>query len=305
MRPLIASLVLALPLTAWAGAKVSAFQKGKSDANANNGAAAIDGKLNTGWMVPGESENKGEWIEIDLPQGEVDKFAIFPGNNKNDEAWGDYPRVKKVRVDIYALDDTQTPQQVGTATLDVADKREMQVFDIPDAKIAAGLFGGKAKVTILDTWDGEDFPNLAVAEMQLYLKEFDAVPKLLSVSAGEDKKDALLDGNPKTPFTAPIGETTITLNPNGFGVSSVGFVPVGKDYARPKTVEITVGALKKTTVLADDLKNPQFAETPGFNGFNGGAFGEIEIKIVDVYPGTKPEIGIADLKPKATNLESF
>jgi hypothetical protein len=304
MRPLIA-LALVLPATAWAGAHVSAFQKGKSDANAFNGAAAIDGKLDTMWMVPGESANKGEWIEIDLPQGEVDKFAIFPGNNKSDEAWGDYPRVKKVRVDIYALDDTQTPQQVGTATLDIADKRELQVFDIPDAKIAAGLFGGKAKVTILEVYEGEDFPNAAVAEVQLYLKEFDAAPKLTEISAGQDKQANLLDQNPKTAWTAPVGEVTMSFSMSGFGVSSIGFQPVSKEYARPKTVEVSVGALTKTTVLADNLKEAQYAEVPGFNGFNGGAFGDLTVKIVDVYPGTKPEIGIAELKPRATNLESF
>jgi hypothetical protein len=304
MRPLIV-LALLLPATAWAGAKVSAFQKGKADANAYNGAAAIDGKLDTMWMVPSESDNKGEWLEIDLPQGEVDKFAIFPGNNKNDEAWGDYPRIKKVRVDVFALDDQQTPQQVGTGTFDVADKREMQVFDLPDAKIAAGLFGGKARVTILDVYDGEDFPNAAVTEVLIYLKEFEAVPKVTEVSAGQDKSANLLDQNPKTAWTAPVGETTMKFSMNGFGVSSIGFQPVGKDYARPKTVEITVGALTRKTVLADSVKDAQFAEVPGFNGFNGGAFGELEVKIVDVYPGTKPEIGIAELKPKATNLESF
>lgn len=304
MRPLILAALL-LPATAWAGAKVSHFQKGKPDANAHNGAAAIDGRTATAWMVPGESDNKGEWIEIDLPQGEVDKLGIFPGWDKTEETFKDYPRIKKVRVDVYALDDSQAPQQVGTATIDVADKREWQVFDMPDAKIAAGLFGGKAKVTVLEIYDGDDFPNFAMSEVQLYLKEFDATVKVSSISAGAEKQEALLDQNPKTSWTAPGGTAEMTIDASGFGVSSIGFQPVGKDYARPKTVELTIGPLTKTTVLADNLKEAQFAECPGSNGFNGGAFGEITVKILDVYPGTKPEIGVAELKARATSLETF
>ena len=62
-------------------------------------------------------------------------------------------------------------------TLAVVDR------NLDDVNIAAGLFGGKAKVTILEVHEGEDFPNLAVSEVQMYLKEFDATVKVNEVSA--------------------------------------------------------------------------------------------------------------------------
>lgn len=298
-----------LPGVAWAGARVSSFQKeSRNGANYWNASAAIDGKLETAWMVPGESENKGEWIEIDVPRGEVDKIAIFPGFDKSDEAFADYPRLKKVRIDIFALDDGQEAKQVGTATLDVADKREVQVLDLPDTKVNDGMFGGRVRLTVLEVHDGEDFPNLAVSEIMVHMKEFDAKVQVTAVSAETPGKgkELLLDENPKTVFSAPGTSLEMTLAAPGFGVSSVGFAPAGKDYARPKTVEISVGNQTLKTVLPDNPTALQFAPVPGFNGYTGGGFGDLTVKILDVYPGAKlQEIGISELKAKATSFESI
>ena len=53
---------------ALAGAKASSFKserkRGENYWNANS---ATDGNNETAWMVSGESENKGEWIMIDVP----------------------------------------------------------------------------------------------------------------------------------------------------------------------------------------------------------------------------------------------
>lgn len=310
MRSLVICAVLLSSFggDAWAGAKVSAFQKdSKLGANHWNGAAAIDGKLNTAWMVPGESDNRGEWIDIDVPQGDVDKVSIFPGFAKTEETFADYPRLKKVRVDIFALDDDQVPKQVGTVTLDIADKAELQEFDIPDAKIAAGLFGGKVRFTVLEIHDGADYPNLALGEVLVHLKEFEANVGLGEVS-GESPgkgKDLMRDGNPKTAWAAPGTSGSITLTTNGFGLSSVGFVGAGKEYGRVKTVEITAGGLTTKSELLDK-PDAQWARVPAFNGYTGGAFGgEIEVKILETWPGTKPELGISEIKARATTLESI
>lgn len=303
-------LLALVPGVAWAGAKVSAFQKeSRGGANYWNASSAIDGKIDTAWMVPGESENKGEWIEIDVPRGDVDKIAIFPGFGRDEEAFADYPRVKKLRVDVFSMDDSQNASQVGTATVDVADKAEMQVIDIPDVKIEGGtLGGGKVRLTILDVHDGRDFPNVAISEVLVHLKEFDAMVKVSAVSAevpGKGK-DLMHDENPKTAFAAPGTSLEFTIAGTGYGISSVGFQSAGKDYARPKTVEVTAGNSTVTTVLPDSLTAPQFAAVPGFNGYTGGAFGDVQVKVVDVYPGAKlQEIGIAELKIKATNFETL
>lgn len=296
-------LLLLVPTLAWAGARGSAFQKEtKLGANYWAPAAAIDGKLETAWMVPGESPNRGEWIEIDVPRGEVDKIAIFPGFNKSEETYTDHPRLKQVRVDIYALDDDQNAKQVGSATVDLADKREWQVLDLPDTKIDAGLFGGRVRVSVVDIYDGQDFPNLGVSEMVVHMKEFDAKAKVTSVNDGDPAAMAdALDDNPKT-FAKLAPGATFAFESQNFGISSIGFVPV-KDYARPKTVEITYGNGTVTTVLPEKATDGGWAQVPAFNGYTGGAFGEIQVKIVDVYPGKNAEIGIAELKARATNFE--
>jgi hypothetical protein len=295
-------LVLFVPAVALAGAKVSAANTSGRDKGAWSAGNAIDGKTTTAWMVPGESDNKGEWIELDVPRGEVDKIMIFPGLGRDEESFGDYPRVKKLRVDVMTLNDDQERTTVATHTIEVADKAELQTIDIPDAKVDGGLFGGKVKLTVEEVYEGGDFPNVAVSEVAVLLKEFDARVKVESSSAAGDTA-ALLDENAKTVWTAPAG-TELTLSMGAFGISSIGFVGAGKDAARPKTVELTVGAYSRTTVLADKAGEVQWAALPTFNGYNGGAMGEIVVKIVDTYPGAKSQdLGISELKARATSAE--
>lgn len=302
----LALLLLLVPTVALAGGRVSAFKpENKMGANYWAAPAAIDGKLETAWMVPGESENKGEWIEIDVPRAGVDKVAMLPGWAKGDEAFKDYPRVKKVRVDVFHLDDDQKATVVGSTTLDVADKKELQVFDIPDVKMGEGLFGGRVRFTVLEVYDGDDYPNLAVSEVRVMLAEFDAKAKITAIEGDAGTgPDLLTDEDLKTIWKTDAATAAMTIAPTGYGLSSIGFVGAGKDYARPKTVEITVGGLTETTVLPD-APGPQWAAAPSFNGYNGGAFGDLEVKIVDTYPGAKFGLGLAEVKMKATNLESF
>jgi hypothetical protein len=304
MRTLL--LFALLPTLAWAGARGSNSEKGgKLGANYWSPASAIDGKMETAWLVPGESPNRGEWIEIDVPRGEVDKLAIFPGFNKTEETWGDYPRVKQMRVDIFALDDDQVAKQVGSTTIDVADKREWQTFDLTDAKIDAGLFGGRVRISIIDIHDGEDYPNLGISEILVQMKEFDAKVKVTALNEGDPSgAAAMLDEDPKTVAKLPGTSATMTLESSGFGISSINFL-AAKDHSRPKTVEITAANQTITTVLPEKATDPQIALVPGFNGYTGGAFGAIEVKIVDVYPGKIPEIGISELKARATNYEAI
>jgi hypothetical protein len=296
-------LVLLVPAVALAGAKTSATNTSGRDKGAWSAGNVIDGKFNTAWQVPGESEGKGEWIELDVPRGEVDKLAIFPGLGRDDESFGDYARVKKLRVDVMALDDDQNPKTVATHSIDVADKAELQVIELPDTKITSELFGGKVRLTIEDIYEGADFPtNLAVSEVAVLMKEFDAKVKVTGSSAPADTA-VLLDENAKTVWTAAAG-SELTIDMGAYGISSVGFVGANKDAARPKTVEVSVGALSRTTVLVDKPGEAQWAALPTFNGYNGGAMGEVVVKIVDTYPGAKSQdLGISELKARATSLE--
>ena len=292
---------------ALAGARQSAFKvdsnKGK---NYYSGTAAIDGKMDTAWTVPGESENKGEWVEIALPHSDLDKLAIIGGNATNEKAWTDYPRLKQVRVDVYSMDDDQNEKQVGSTTVDLEDKTGWQILDLPDAKVGDGMFGGRMRLTVIDVYPGEDFPNLALTEFKAVLKEFDFPAKVTEAGTPLEGHDSalMLDANPKTFFATTAEGATFTLGNSG--LSQLGFVTAGKDYARPKKVQITCGSVSATTDLADDIKGGTvWAEVPAFNGYTGGAFGDPLVTILEVYPGTNPQIGVAELKVKATNADAL
>ena len=69
---MFAVLALLVAQPAFAGAKASAFQpESKKGANYWNAGSAIDGKTESAWSVPGESPNRGEWLLVDVPKGEV------------------------------------------------------------------------------------------------------------------------------------------------------------------------------------------------------------------------------------------
>ncbi len=293
-------LALLLPVVAFAGGRVSHFKtEAKLGANYYNVQGAIDGKIETAWMVPGESDNKGEWIEVDIPTGEVDKIMIFPGWAKNAESFSDYPRVKQMRVDIYGIDGSMDAAIVGTATIDIADKAEVQIIDVADVK--SGENGGRVRLTVLDIYPGEDYPNLAISEIAVMMKEIDGKADISMVSGESEAhpKSALQDENPKTFWATDTKGAALTLVSTGFAISSVGFLPQGKEYARPKTVKISVGPVSKVTEFPD-TPGERWAQVPVFNGYNGGGFGDIEIEFVEVYPGTNPELGLSELKVKAT-----
>jgi hypothetical protein len=303
MRKLSLIALLLLPAVALAGARSSNWEKKSKMGEKWFGPnAVLDGKPDTAWMVPGESPNRGEWIEIDIPRGEVDKIALLSGYLKNDETFGDYPRLKKVRVDIFALDDDQNPTQVGSSTVDIADTKEWQIIDLTDAKVNAGLFGGRVRISVVDIYDGADFPNLGVSEIYVVMKEIDGRAKITSVNDGDVAALAdAVDENPKT-FSKLAAGSTFKFESTNFGISSVGFVPV-KDYARPKTVEVSVNGLSKTTVLPEKGTDAVWAEVPAFNGYVGGAIGEMEVKIVDTWPAKNAEIGVTEVKFRATNFD--
>lgn len=287
-----------------AGAKASAFKsESKKGTNYWNAGSAIDGKMETAWMVPGESDNRGEWIELDVPKGEVDKIAIVAGWDKDEESFKDYPRVKKLRVDIFSVATGDEPTQVGTATVDVADTRGWQTIDLPDTKVGSEFFGGKVRLTVLEIADGDDFPNLGVSEVAVYLKEFDAQPKISGVSASvAGGADTLGDANPKTLWTGAAG-AEITVSPSGFAVSSVGILG-DKAHGRAKTVKLTVGNVSSTATLADK-PDIQWVTGPAFNGYVGSSIDDVVITIVDVYPSATNDVAIADLKFKAAYFESL
>lgn len=303
---LLAALLLAP--SAYAGATASHFKpENKLGSNFWNAPSAVDGKMDTCWMLQGESPNRGEWIQLDVPKGEVDKIGIMIGWAKDADTFKDYARVKEVKIEGFTIGDGQALVPTRSANVSFEDKQEWQVVDIDNIPIGQDMFGGKVKISVVDIYDGRDFPNLAVSEVLLYLKEFDATPTVTAANgtvAGH-AEESLIDQNPKSFWAATAGEASFTLEASGFGLASVGLTAGPKDYARPKKIEITASGRSKTYDVPDTA-GPQWFQIPALTGYTGSAWGEVEVKILETWPGAKSsEVGIAEAALKATTYEGL
>lgn len=303
-----ALLAVLMAPVAHAGATASNFRaETKLGANYWNAAAAIDEKLDTCWMVPGESENLGEYVILDVPRGEVDKIGMIVGWAKTDETFSDYPRIKSVKVEVFSYNDERELFSVGSADASFEDKNGWQVIDLPDMKLGTEDAGGKVKITVTGVYPGKDFPNIAVSELLVHMKEFDAAPKVTGVSGSDSghPQESLFDTNPKTFWAAPAEGASITLDSVGFGLSKVGIAPGPKDYARAKKVKISVG---NRSIVSDlpDAAGPQWAQVPAMQGYSGSAWGELTVEILETWPGSKnSSVGISEITAKATTFESL
>jgi hypothetical protein len=306
------ALVLFLvPAVAFAGATASKFKpEHRKGANYWNAQSAIDGKLETCWMVPGESPNRGEWIELDLPKSTVDKIGMVVGWAESEETFADYARVKAVKIDAFSLNDRQELSPRGSANAQFQDDMAMQVIDIDDLQVGEDLFGGKLRINVADIYDGRDYPNMAISELLVYLAEFDTKMKapefsdLSSSPAGANLAELALDEDEKTFFATALEGGFIQVEASGFGVSSLGIKPGPKTHARPKKVKVTANNRELIHEL-EDTQDVQWVMVPSITGYTGGAFGEIKVEFLEVYPGDDPNVAIAEIYGRATNFEGF
>jgi hypothetical protein len=308
-RSALAVTLLLLPAAALAGFRVSTFKKEtKLGADTWNAAAALDGKLETCWMVDPESENTGEWFEVDVPKSTVDKLGLVIGWQRDDKTFKDYGRVKTVRVSIFTLDTDTKP--VAEQNLTFEDKPGMQVLDLNNVAVGNEVTGGRVRFTITEIYPGDNFPTIGVSEAAVVLAETDVPGTALKLRSSPDPangKDvsALQDGNPKTFFETAATPAAFDVRADGFGLSSIGFVAGPTSGARPKTVKITVNDAVVTTVLADK-PDAQFANVPAVVGYTGSAWGTVHVEVVDTWPGkTSQTLGIAEIKARYTNYEGI
>ncbi len=307
---LLLTAVVALSGTAFAGATASAFKKEtKLGANYWNAQSAIDGNLATCWMVPGGSQNKGEWIMLEAPKSKLDKLSMVIGWAKSESSFKDYARVKTVKIEVYKYDEDNNPVVNGSAEVSFEDKPGLQTVDVPDLAIGDDSSGGKVRLTITDFYPGDDFPNIGVSEVLLNLTEFDADPVVKSASseeAGHDK-GMMADKNAKTFWAGSSADATFSFEAAGFSLSQVGIQPTGKDWDRVKKVEIVANGRSVIRDVPDNATAISWIEIPSVVGYTGSAWGTIEVKVLETYPGAKNagKLGITELKAKATAYEGI
>ncbi len=306
-----ALLMLLVPAVAFAGATASKFKpEHRKGANYWNAQSAIDGNQNTCWMVPGESPNRGEWIELDLPKSTVDKVGMNVGWTMSDETFQDYARIKAIKVEAFSLNDRQELSPRGSTTAQFQDDAAWQIVDIEDLQVGEDLFGGKLRISVSDIYDGRDYPNMAISELLVYLTEFDTKLKppefsdLSSTPAGPQLAELALDEDEKTFFATATDGGFIQVEASGFGVSSLGIKPGPTSHARPKKVKVTANNRSLEYEL-EDTQDVQWVLVPTITGYTGGAFGEIKVEVLEVHPGDDPNVAIAEIYGKATNYEGF
>lgn len=294
---MVALLAVLTLNSAFAGAKASAFQpENKKGTNYWNAGAAIDGKPETCWSLPGESANRGEWISLEVPKGTVEKIGVVAGWDKDEASFKDYPRVKQLRVDVYTLDNDQSEKLVSSENIDVKDERGLQIISLKTAAKVGddSFFGGKVKLSVVDIYPGDDFPNLRVSEVAVYLAEMDAHPEVAGLDA-----EAVSDGNAKTLWTGAAG-TELDVAPKGWAISSIGFQG-DKGKGRAKTVKVKVGdAGPEQTFTLNDKPDLQWIRLAPFNGYVGSTIDNVKVTLVDSYGA---DIGLQELKFKATHFE--
>lgn len=305
---MIIALALALIPAAQAGAVVSEFKaESRQGANTYNAQAVVDGKLDTVWQLPGESNNVGEYIILDVPKTTLDKVAMVIGWGDTEEHFLDYARVKAIKIEASAYDENNDLQLAGTATATFADTMGWQVVDIDDIVVGTDLFGGKVKVTITEVYPGRDYSNLAVSELLLHMAELHSpMPKIISVSS-EDSAHLgadMGDDDDKTFWVGDAAQASVTFQAEGFSLSSVALKPVSKEYDRPKKIRVTANSRSEEYELADKL-DLQWVQIPAIVGFTGSAWGEVQLEILETYAGSKypGKVGIKELDVKATSFE--
>lgn len=301
---------LLTPALAWAGYGVSSFKKeNQLGANYWNAASALDSKPETAWMVDPEANNEGQWIELDVPSGvEVDKLGMIIGFAKSDDTFTDYARIKKAKVEIFNVSGGN-PTLVNTAEVSFEDKSGWQIVELPDTKIDG--INGKVKVTVLETYAGKDYPGMAVSEVRVHLKEFEAASFTVSRPFDSEVPDHggenSFDGDAKSYWQGTGQTANFAFKAPGYGLASLGIQSGPKTAARPKTLEISANQTTTKVVLEDKPGVMQWALLPCLVGYTGGAWGTIEVKILDTYPGDDPMAGvaIAELKAMAGSIEEF
>ena len=315
IRPLLSAAALsaaafAFATPALAGFESSSFKKdSRAGVNAYAAPSAVDSDFDTCWQSDPEKPNKDQWISLDVPISTVDKIAVVIGWDKSEDVFKDHGRIKSAKL-TFSNNGLGDPVQTAERTVQFKDVRGWQVIDIEDVKID-GVLGGNIKLTVTDFFPGVDFPNLAISEVRVHLKEFPA-ETIAIASATEPLDDgqvpeSMIDDNDRSSFVFAGNKSSMTLNAPGYGMASVGLQAGPTTHARPKTVVVKADSTSVTHQIPKDAKGMQWMLLPAIIGYTGSAAGDVVVDVTEVWPGsdaTKP-LALSEVKINATVIEEF
>jgi hypothetical protein len=302
----LAALSILAPVDALAGATASSFKaEHRKGTNYYNAQSAIDGDPDTVWQVPGDSPNLGEWIMVEVPKGTVNKIGLYNGWVSSEESFNDHPRIKEVKIEGFTLGDMRELERVGSTTATFEDSMEWQVVEIDKLTVGTEFSGGKIKLSIVSIYDGEDYPNVAVSELQLYLEEYDTPVTMLSASDDVDGKvrESMRDENAKSYFLTNLKGAAVQFESESHGLSAVGLQAGPSDKGRASKIKVTANHRSKVYAVENNSKM-QWFEIPTITGYSGGAFGDVQLEVLATHGGVST-VAIAELAAKATNYGGF
>ncbi|MEM6925283.1 MAG: hypothetical protein AAF602_00025 [Myxococcota bacterium] len=306
MTNLVVMAIVLASGDALAGSEVSSFKKeSRLGANYWNAASAMDAKPETCWQTDPEQDNAGSWIAVETPKATIDKLGIMVGWNKDTETFKDFARVKKALVEIYETGSGE-PTKKSEAVVTFEDKEGWQIVELPDTQVGGEILGGgRVKITVQEVYAGKDFPNLAVSEVRVQLKEFVAGTLRLGTAPASGNGEYLVDGSSRRVWVGDEPTASFSIEAPGYGLSSLGIVQSGKTYARPKTIKIMANGSEIMHTLADKPGVKQSVLLPYLMGYTGGAWGDIQIEVSESYPGSQEKLAIAELSLMAGSIEEI
>ena len=290
---------------AFAGADVSNFKKdARRGANFWNAGSAIDENVETAWMVSGESENIGEWITIDGPNGTcgLDKVSMIVGYAADEEKFYDYARVKQIRIEVYEYNKSLELELTSkSAVVNFEDSIEEQIVDIEELKIDSQN-GGKYRLNITEVYPGKDYTSVAISEVKLLLTEYDGPLNLAGATGTAEGSDELNLTDKKTNSQWFADETaSFTLSGK---ISSIGLQSVSSSYSRPKKVKVSTGGRELIHELPNNGKL-NWVRVPTVTGYTGSNWDDVKVEVLEVYPSSKGQLAISEVKTRATVFSAF
>lgn len=267
-------LLLATALAATRASSELSNESGKHPA-----AAAVDGLLRTGWAEGVSGSSSGAWLELDLGKAtEMQTLSIWPGNlAEGARSYREYsrPHIVQIYVDDKAVG--------GPVRFDDVPKR----YDVPLGEKGATIKGRKIKVEVKESFEGNVFSDLFIAEIAVDFPERGGLGKLEGWQKGKEAEklratfDAQLDEKYSAYKAAQFGDTE--------ALSFIGeAVADGAPFLREKVRSLVADGYRAQGVVSDaraqeaarKLKDPNVI--PAFQMAQLRAVGEEARQLQDV-----------------------
>lgn len=137
-----------------------------------------DGKAETAWVEGAKGSGIGEWVKININAESamseytstpfsLEEIGVLPGYAKSPKTWEENNRVKKLMVIIHSPPFSAPKENEWVVLqLNLKDNNKLQVFKVPDEKMAVNVNGMKKEIWIKieDVYKGTKYDDTCISE---------------------------------------------------------------------------------------------------------------------------------------------